>query len=125
MPERARYGMVRYVDFERDTGAPEGYVAGAALAGVRSIFGADRFFYKREAFRYEQEYRVVVVDPDSEPARAGKLIDVDVAKLIEEIYVQPDAASWFVEVVESLCERYAPVLKARIKQSAMATKPLF
>ncbi|TPV39577.1 DUF2971 domain-containing protein [Bacillus dicomae] len=70
------------------------------------------FFTKRISFKHEQEVRLVyALTPHHEEYVEnsdvkGKSIQVDLTDLIERVYVSPDAASWFVDVVKVTLEKF-------------------
>jgi hypothetical protein len=61
--------------------------------------------HKRASFKHEQEVRAISVGEDvlrkvHEPHATGVWQPIDLAALISEIYVAPQAPSWFREVIE-------------------------
>src|SRR5262249_25964267 len=61
------------------------------------------FFYKRKSFEHEQEYRITIApqDFDSLDRLGGVYVQVNVATLIEKVYIAPAAPSWFADLVKS------------------------
>ncbi|EDX54316.1 conserved hypothetical protein (plasmid) [Bacillus cereus W] len=70
------------------------------------------FFTKRISFKHEQEVRLIyALTPFHEEYGEnsdvkGKSIQVDLTHLIERVYVSPDAAPWFVDVVKVILEKF-------------------
>jgi hypothetical protein len=101
-------------------------------------------FFKRKSFEYENEPRALVnTGIDGGPGhplknqtvwdgRKKRVVTVDVRglyavvdidALIEAVYVSPKAARWFVELVQSVTEKYG--LKVTITQSDLAAGSLY
>jgi hypothetical protein len=55
-------------------------------------------YMKRDAFRHEQEIRVVIADNDSKEL-PGLAVPVDLSNLVTEVTVAPFAEQWFVDLV--------------------------
>lgn len=115
-----RIAKVRYVDYDKYDGAHE-----------------DPFLLKRKSFEHEREIRAIAEDwhsfqgdprdhlPPEYRSRypdGGALVPVDLAKLIEAVYVPPQAPRWFARVVEDLVKRYR--IKVLVRQSALDKDPL-
>ncbi|MGE7635612.1 DUF2971 domain-containing protein [Bacillus paramycoides] len=79
------------------------------------------FFTKRMSFSHEKEVRLVyapMIEPITEPMMGvheekhssenmlGKNIQMNLDELIEKVYVSPDAAPWFVDVVKVVLEKF-------------------
>jgi len=107
----AMLGPVEYLDFERD--------------GMTLPFGrtARPGFLKRKSFEHEKEVRGMIrideypedlnlihspkwVRSLAEKVPRGISVSVDLARLIERIYVSPLAPSWFVDLVQTLASRH-------------------
>ena len=97
-------GKIKYIDFNHR---------------FSSINGA--FWYKRKSFEHEKEVRAIVKKPFLK--EKGIYIPVDIEKLIDKIYISPYAQDWFVEVVESVVEKYD--LHIPILYSKMVEKPFY
>jgi hypothetical protein len=118
MPEHTHVGLVQYIDYEKDF-VPES----------NTLY---RFVRKRESFAHEREVRAIQQDPitegeqmhyDKENPALGKLIVVDLPKLIERVYVAPTAPTWFGELVEKSTSRFGfafPVIA-----SSLDEKPVY
>ena len=76
-------------------------------------------FHKRICFEYEREWRgALYQDMRPEP---GCNIEFDLEELINDVYVGPRAEPFFVEVVESVMDKYG--LENRLKRSALLQPP--
>ncbi|HDX9701795.1 TPA: DUF2971 domain-containing protein [Bacillus thuringiensis] len=91
-------GKVKYIDHTKHKNLIESYL--------------EPFFTKRISFKHEQEVRLVyALTPHHEEyvensEEIGKNIQVNLADLIERVYVSPDAAPWFVDVVKVVLEKF-------------------
>ncbi len=94
-------GKVQYIDFNSE------YIP------LENDLNA--LLYKRKSFEHEKEIRALypgdgVHDEDGKlkkPSFAyGIDVEIDVDKLIENVYVHPDAPSWFYNLVTSVMETY-------------------
>jgi len=79
-------------------------------------------FRKSKYYKYEREVRIAIFDRNinfnKEPQFIdGACIEVDLAKLIEEIYISPMSPSWFFDLVHHVVkEKYNfPIIKSKIK----------
>jgi hypothetical protein len=83
-------GRIHYIDFR----FPE---------ETDSLFWTIPEFVKRKSFEHEQELRAVTVDLDllQNKGTTGISVDIDIAVLIEEIYVSPTVEGWIKAVVEA------------------------
>lgn len=80
-----------------------------------------RFFNKRLAFQHEREIRAAFLALDEEPSNEpGRLIQVDLATLIEEVVVSPHAPVWVQPVVASVLERFA--LSVPVRHSSISAE---
>lgn len=69
------------------------------------------FFTKRISFSHEKEVRLVYAQMGNDDMNLsenilGKNIRMNLAELIERVYVSPDAAPWFVEVVKTVLKKF-------------------
>lgn len=99
---QVQVGEVKYLDYGRE------------------IIPADNmlwpYVHKRWAFEYEREVRAVIVDfppgvpvegaDPSLPAKPGINVRVELAELVSEVVIQPNAPSWYVETVAAVSRRY-------------------
>ena len=105
-------GMVRYIDYDRDV--------------IQNFNLLEPYAHKRKSFEHEREVRAVVLrvpdfaDPEHgrEPViEHGIALEVDVERLISDIYVSPASPAWFRDLVESVVRRYRfdfPVFRSDI-----------
>jgi hypothetical protein len=89
---------------------------------------------KRRSFDFEREFRVMFWD-DSIVARPGGLKELaeavardgfefscDLSTLVDKIYVSPNSAGWFLELVQSVVKTYG--LNKEVLRSALDTRPM-
>ena len=109
-------GKVKYMDYKKE------YMEERSLA--------DRFFYKRKSFEYEEEVRVVVFNLNEKWDAKFQVTEVDdgvyiktkIDSLIDEIYVAPNSPNWFQELVENVVALYAikkPVIRTSLDDRAL------
>ncbi|MFH1514140.1 MAG: hypothetical protein ABIG42_01640 [bacterium] len=94
-------GKVKYIDYKN----PEEQVSGFLMAKQVCL--------KRRKFKDEKELRAVIKDNDillgNKPikqAQSGRLIEVNLEKLINSVYLSPHAEIWELEVIRALINRY-------------------
>lgn len=115
-----RVGVVRYVDYDKDW-IPESN----PLAP---------FLYKRKSFEHEREVRAVMPlgdlkelqkkpEQSSQPT-TGIWQHADLIKLIEKVFVAPDAPVWFFELVKKVTERYEQG-SIPVNQSSLSATPFY
>ena len=78
-------------------------------------------FHKRSCFEYEREWRGALYQ-DPRPEIPGCNIEFDLDELINAVFVGPRAEEFFVEVVESVMDKYD--LKHPVERSALLQPPL-
>ena len=115
-----RVGAVRYVDYDKDW-IPESN----PLAP---------FLYKRKSFEHEREVRALVPLGDlkelqkkpeqSSHPTTGIWQRADLTKLIEKVFVAPDAPVWFFELVKKVTERYEQG-SIPVVQSSLSATPFY
>lgn len=115
--------VVQYVDY-RKTFIPEG-----------NMFSP--FIYKRASFSHESEYRLLTmwspkvlemdenkvatrVEPDIPPVFLREAVDLD--RLVEAVYVSPDAPDWEARVVHRATYKYMP--NVDIRHSDLSADPV-
>ncbi|MED1304782.1 hypothetical protein BK704_01430 [[Bacillus thuringiensis] serovar konkukian] len=89
------------------------YVDPAKYKNLNNSF-IEPFFTKRMSFSHEKEVRLIyapmidVYDDGQcwDEGIVGKNIRMNLDELIEKVYVSPDAAPWFVEVVRVVLEKF-------------------
>jgi hypothetical protein len=110
-------GMVKYIDFETDSIPSGNYLS--------------PFLYKRKSFEHERELRAIaskaeIIETDTEFSMTvldqpftmpGENISVDIAMLIESIYLAPGSPDWISELVASVANHYGlsvPIVKSKL-----------
>jgi hypothetical protein len=97
---------------------------------------AGPYFYKRNLFDYEQEFRAIISNMDNLQSmsinggphtwyldtsikswKEGMEINVPIQEMIEEIFVAPDSPEWFKKLVENVAVKYN--LPNKVKRSAL------
>lgn len=118
LPENVFVGVVLYIDYETQW-LPEG----------NSMWP---FVHKRKSFEHERELRAVIQDlpqddkgilvglPNAEP---GRLVPISPIELIENVYVAPDAPSWFAELVKKITLQFG--YNFDVKQSILSKAPVY
>jgi hypothetical protein len=121
----AVYGApVNYVDYEAQW-IPEG-----------NVFHP--FLFKRRSFEHEREYRLLAMwspkvirvdeqntviesEPDTPPA--GMRERIELSSLVEQVFISPEASSWFHKVVENLVKDYGH--SWTVNQSDLSRDPVY
>jgi hypothetical protein len=110
LPEESLLGVVQYIDYRRDR-----FDTNEILSYI---------IHKRKSFQHEREIRAVVYHSDACDFELvderGLVVPIDIAALIEEIFVSPTSQSPLIEVVAGLGEKYelnAPVLRSRVNDA--------
>ena len=78
------------------------------------------YLYKRKAFEYEHEVRAVIHDFKSKDA-SGIEKEVDINKLVSNVYLSPYSPDWYKEIVEELVARFG--YKIKVHKSGMTQVP--
>jgi hypothetical protein len=88
---------------------------------------------KRDFYAYEQELRLFILD-GFEPAKnkqvmksqstvgvplKGRYVAVELAKLVENLYLSPFMGAWFKDAIEKILEQIQPELGNRIVMSSI------
>lgn len=116
--DKTYVGMMEYIDFDRDW-LPEG-----------NTFYP--YVHKRLSFAHEREVRAVIqelpvndkgIDLTKEPPIGGVERIVNLATLVESIYVAPTCPAWFKNTVEKVVRRYG--LSTPVLQSALDAEPFY
>lgn len=117
-PEEVNVGLVKYLDYQTERIDPLKYFASVLT--------------KRKSYEHERELRAVVSQSDPVPTGVdlrdhkfpvGVAITVNLATLIEAVYVAPTAAPWFAALTQTVLRRYGSV--APVHQSDLLAQPLF
>jgi hypothetical protein len=118
LPQCVRIGEVNYIDWDT-----EGFGASQAFNFI---------MHKQRSFEHERELRAVFWDkeptPEAQDLKAGieptgLAIKVDLAALIERVYVSPTAAPWFASLVEATTKKIGYSLP--LIHSGSAADPLY
>lgn len=80
--------------------------------------------HKRQAFEHEREVRLVTSMPAGDNNPSGRLVKVDIKRLILELHVSPFCPAWYFDVVNSVVGKYAQCLVERVRWSRMKGVPL-
>lgn len=99
----------------------EGPPTGDECLAMRKLgwFGVEdhRTAFKRKSFEHEQAVRAVItfsgvpkgasgIDPTADNPLSGQCVSVDLAELIEQVYIAPEAPPWFCDLVDQVSKRY-------------------
>ncbi len=115
-----KFGIVQYVDYENDW-IPEDH---PLLP----------FLYKRRSFEHESEIRAIInlssvkslnVEeiPDNAPEH-GVQKRVKLQKLIHKIYIAPNSAPWFYNLVKNISITYG-LKNIKVIQSSLEKEPFY
>ena len=110
-----KFGLVNYIDFNDYNNGTSNKV----------FLPYESIWYKRKSFAHEKEFRVVITDYRRPAFRDwNKSIFVNLNQLIENIYISPEADSWFFELVKDIIRnRYN--LDLNVKQSELNALPFY
>ena len=78
-------------------------------------------WYKRTAFKHENEVRVIFKEKGS--TKMGMPVKIDLNMLIEKVHVSPSAPSWFASLVESVLKKYG--LNIIVEHSKLDDNPIY
>lgn len=117
--ENVLIGKVSYIDYEKES--------------IKTGNFLTPFVHKRKSFEHEREIRALVMRPpiddekglnfNRETINHGVSIPVDINKIIEKIFVSPEAPTWFTELVKAVVKRYG--CNYEVTQSDLNQKPLY
>lgn len=125
LTEDMMMGCVEYINYDND---PD----------LFPISRQSPFFYKRESFRHESEFRSIKCEfhtPDFEEvdesyrkkvaneSPAGKPITVNPEVLIDEVVVSPVVGNWMHGLVEDILERYGLSEDISVRSSKLEQNP--
>jgi len=112
-------GRVKYIDFEKDW-----------MSEGNTLYP---FVHKRKSFEHEKELRAVIqefrykkngeIDWSKPSFDDGIYIQVDLAVLVDRIYLAPTSPKWLFELVKSITERYN--LDKNVLQSSLDDIPVY
>lgn len=118
LPSNVFVGCVQYIDYDRDW-LPEG-----------NTFYP--FIHKRKSFEHEREARAVIqelpIENDSIATGKtnpgfGQHIKIDLAELVQSVYVAPMAPSWFRDLIEAVCRKYGQ--NWNVTKSSLDAEPVY
>src|SRR5262249_12211799 len=89
------------------------------------------FVHKRQSFRYENELRVLRLNPPEgdgsdffkRKTPEGIWVSVDLAQLISRVHVSPKSPPWFRDLVESVSKKYR--YDFTVRRSDLDADPIF
>ena len=91
------------------------------------------FIQKRRSFAHEREVRAIIQKPyirgseiiadGPDTCDVGIYHDVDVNKLVKEVFVPPYAEGWFSELVQTTAENFG--LQAPVNKSSLSSQPVW
>ncbi|CAI1802899.1 MULTISPECIES: hypothetical protein [Serratia] len=99
-----KIGRVEYIDYRNK------------FSGVN-----ESFWRKRKSFEHEKEVRAII--NDYKCAGYGKNVLCDLNSLINNVYISPGAADWFVDLVRSVNEKYG--ISAIVNKSDLTDPPFY
>jgi hypothetical protein len=119
LPDDCYLGCVNYIDYKTD---------------MFDVYEYLNFVvHKRKSFEHEREVRAVInnsytlltLEPPYSPINdeKGIVVPIDLANVINEVYVSPDAKWPFLEVVQQLVTTYG--LAVPVKQSEVNAPPAY
>ena len=118
LPDSSYLGVVKYINYEHD------------LIDLGNIF--HRFLHKRKSFEHEREIRSILLSVNGRPPKEDSRIiysndharvKVDLSKICESIYVNPNSPRWFANLVEQVVAKAG--LRIPVRQSSLARDPIF
>jgi hypothetical protein len=125
LPNQALIGCIKYINFEKEFFNDEPYMT--------------PYVIKRLSFEHEREVRALIDNEDwwkswcvemgvwpkstkvPSPIEGGIWQEVDLAKLIDKVYVAPTAPNWFKETVEQTIQKFD--FKFPVVQSSLDDSP--
>jgi hypothetical protein len=114
-------GKVKYIDYTKES-IPEGYLQ-------------NPFLHKRKSFEYENELRAFIMkfppnltnmshlETEKDVFNNGEYVEVNLDRLIENVYVCPTAQPWFRDLVKSVMTKYG--LEKKSIPSDLDAQPVY
>jgi len=102
-----------FIDEKNTLGIEDGPTAAFFAGGVRYVnydadivasTGLDYLTLKRKSFEHEREFRAVMFS--ARPLAGGQLVQCNLGRLIDQIYVSPASPAWFRDAVQAVVDRY-------------------
>lgn len=108
-------GKVTYIDYELET-FPHGNIFYPAM-------------YKRRAFSYESEIRLIRTDFDStldaSPPPSNHRLRLDLETFVQSIVINPYSPGWYEDAIRWLVAKTSDSLAGRVYSSKMKVGPLY
>jgi hypothetical protein len=88
------------------------------------ITPVDTVITKRKSFEFEKEIRAIVSlenNPELEPeveSHQGFMLPINLAEIIQEIYINPEAPNWYVDLIKSINTKYG--ISCNVKKSTLS-----
>ena len=101
-------GRVKYIDYDTES--------------IGDITLYSTCLHKRKSFEHEREVRAIGAYLGKETDK-GPYFDVNLSTLVHKVFVAPYANDWFLQLVESVTDRYG--LQVPVCRSTMADSPNF
>lgn len=123
-------GLVQYLNYEKDP--------------MPQIYSFDPFLRKRLSFSHENEVRLIYQSPSKSGSyekisegqyefkpndgeqlirESGKSFDIDLNELIKNVYIAPDCADWFSDLISMVLHRYG--LSVELHKSTLNDSPMY
>lgn len=113
-PDGVHIGKIRYIDYQSET------FKGSTPDKFEPILT------KRKSFEHEKELRAVIWGTSTSTKRTDDgsvLADVNLKKLIENIYISPFSPNWYRDNIQVIVEKFG--LKVPVLQSELDKKPIY
>ena len=111
-------GLIKYIDYDKGIIPPNDVIS--------------PYIHKRKSFEYEKELRALVwtlqdnknsLEENKYKDDDGFYVPVDMDKLIDKIYVAPNAPRWVLEIIKAVVDRFE--LKKDVIPSSLASTPFY
>jgi hypothetical protein len=128
LPNEAFIGEVHYINYKRDViekSVPSGYGAAHAALPLKLIM------HKRESYAHEREIRAVLWSEQPETSAKyteenyGLAVPIDLASVIDAVYIGPAASRMLKKVVDGLLQKYECTRIRECQQSEVNAPPGF
>lgn len=111
-------GRIKYIDYDQE------------LIPMNNIISP--YIHKRKSYEHEKELRALIwtLQHGKNSLMGNKYKDVDgfyvpvdLEKLINNVYVAPNAPSWMLEIIKAIVGKFE--LRKAVKQSSLASTPFY
>lgn len=111
-------GLIKYIDYDKEI-IPHNDVIST-------------YIHKRKSFEHEKELRALVwtlqdnknsFEENKYKDDDGFYVPVDMEKLIDKIYVAPNAPNWVLEIIKDVVGKFE--LKKDVMRSSLASRPFY